>query len=319
MPPLSRARAGARNRGRTWFVLLCGGIAAATAVGACASLTGLTGGDAGADAGHDAPTKLSFPDVASPHDAGRVDSTSIGARHDAAADAGSDAHHDTVDAGREAATCVPVPTTAVTIGDGGSCAIPDGSLDGACYAQPVHPAGLAWVPPHPHESACTTTELTALGTIPNPTLSTLCKSCLFSLTSASQYAAEVDFPQVTFTGYGFANVPGCIATLEPCNQPCAALLEQADLCSSEACLPSCNPRSDPTYSAFAVCVSGAENGCPCGAIASAANACFQAILQRNSPAAACIGVQVQGETQEQAYLAELEGVATALCAMVDGG
>jgi len=219
---------------------------------------------------------------------------------------------------RDAGTaCVPVATTAVPLGDGGSCAVPDAS----CYPQPVPPAALAWVPPVTPSPQCTEAELDAIGSGSVSTLSEMCAACVETETTFSRYGAQVDFPQVTFVGYGFANVAGCVATLEPCNLPCATLLLQVDLCTSEACLPSCDPTSPTTYTAMLPCLASAQSGCPCGAIVAAADECFNEIVQRQSPAAACLPATTLGETQEQAYTAELEAVARVLCGVrsADGG
>jgi hypothetical protein len=61
------------------------------------------------------------------------------------------------------------------------------------------------------------------------------------------------------------------------------------------------------------CVASAETGCPCGLITQAGSDCLNEIIDRNSPAAACLGKRVAGETSQEAYYAQLEAVATALC------
>jgi hypothetical protein len=216
------------------------------------------------------------------------------------------------------AACIPVDTTPVPL-EAGVCPVPDGSLDGACYPQAVPASALKWVPPHPHQSACSASDLAKIGSESAPVLSDSCVTCLDSTIYSTEYGAEVAFPQVTFPGYAFSNVAGCIATLEPCNQPCAQLLEQTNLCVNEACLPSCKPVDNTTYDNMIACLSVAEQGCPCSAIAEAANECFQEIIDRNSPAAACVGMMVFNETHEQAFLLQAQAVATVLCGAVDGG
>jgi hypothetical protein len=273
-------------------------------------------------------TAFCLPDVHVGRDAGNTTRKDGGhdarhawdaAHHDASSDAGKHVPDAKSDA-RDAAVCTPVSTVTLELSDGGgTCPVPDAS----CYPQPVAPSQLAWVPPHAPESACTATELASIGSTSDPSLSSRCASCFFSTTNENEYAAEVDFPQVTFVGYGFANVAGCIATLEPCNQPCASLVLGSTLCPSEACLPSCHPTSPQTYTEMLPCLSSAQNGCPCGAITTAANECVNEILARNSPAAACFPPQVAGQTQQEAYYALLEVITRVLCGVgagsVDGG
>ncbi len=225
------------------------------------------------------------------------------------------------DSAVDALVCIPVQTSSVPY-DGAACPGPDGSLDGACFPVAPTPSALDWVPPHPHLSACTASELTMIGTsaVAVATVSSACASCFLSLASDPTYGAEVDYPEIKFTNYGFANVAGCIATAEPCNTPCAILQEQEDLCATKSCLTNCAPDSGGTsYENFLDCENSAVAGCPCAAIAEAAEECITEIVNRGSAGAACLGLRAPGQTMEQSYLAELQGVATVLCGMVDGG
>ncbi len=198
--------------------------------------------------------------------------------------------------------------------------MPDGSLDGACFPVAPSPASLTWVRPHAHMSACTASELMMIGSSYDPAVSSECAGCFFSLTTDTSYGAEVDYPEITFTGYGFANVAGCLAVVEPCNTACAMLQQQEDFCATKSCLPNCIPDSGgPAYTNFIDCQQTATTGCPCAAITQAAEECFTEILSRDSPGAACVGVRTPGQTMEEAYLAELQAVTTVLCGMVDGG
>jgi hypothetical protein len=159
-----------------------------------------------------------------------------------------------------------------------------------------------------------------IGSSADPEVSSVCASCFFSLTTDSRYGAEVDYPEITFTGYGFANVAGCLAAVEPCNTACAILQQQEDFCATKSCLPNCIPDSGgPGYTKFVDCQETAMGGCPCAAITLAAEECFTAIVNRDSPGAACLGVRTPGQTMEEAYLAQLQAVTTVLCGMVDGG
>jgi hypothetical protein len=174
----------------------------------------------------------------------------------------------------------------------------------------------SWVPPlGPHAGKCTAQQTSAfydacLG--PNGSGSacnawttaaanTACDACLETQHTASGFGALVEAG-----GIVYANIPGCVALVEPCNQPCAQAVQALVQCDLGACDPVSACTSQTAYDA---CRTAAENGtCACGSFVAPAN-CLGAVATAGHPAfAACLGSQTSGDFQTV-----FAAVATTIC------
>jgi hypothetical protein len=110
-----------------------------------------------------------------------------------------------------------------------------------------------------------------------------CQTCIQSESTDSAYSAVILYPTSAEI-----NEDGCIALLDPCNQPCAAAMLAASECTTSACGPGC-PASTGAASVAALeaCRENAAD-CPCGAYTVVANACEGALRSGESPAAECL-------------------------------
>jgi hypothetical protein len=274
--------------------------AVACALSACiVSVSGLTGGspDGGCDG------------AAACNPAGRdgaAETASDSALRDgAASDAAESGTPDS------AAACVPVATPSVAFPDGGLC---PGDEAGSCTPTGVTAAALAWVPPVAKTDACTPEEIAGLTVDP---VSARCAACASTAIGSPTFGATITVPEISYTSFGFPNTGGCVATLEPCNLPCAEILEAVSLCNAAACTPECSDDDAAAYPAFQACIGSAVNGCPCDVLVQAGTECFAEIVARGSPATACEAPP--GTTGEAAFLGQVRAIAAVLCGGADGG
>jgi hypothetical protein len=250
--------------------------------------------------------------------------TSSDRAHTGERDSGSrDATRDTTaardaaaEAEAEAAVCVPVSTPEAGLPDGPCPGPSDASEAGACVPVAVSPSALTWIPPVPRKKVCTTKDIQSL--FSPVELNDTCFKCLVSYagTGLTNFGATVNFPQVTYEIFGIPNFAGCIATLEPCNLPCAKAVEAADLCINEACLGGGCPDTQQAFDSLQACVDQAGQSCPCAAYLEAANTCAAEIAARGSPAVLCFG---NGGSGSVAYMTQVEAIGELLCGGLDAG
>jgi len=232
---------------------------------------------------------------------------------DAAGDggAGSSGGHEggPVDSGGGNCTAVTVTPAEPTSG-GAAC-----SPSGTCYPHDVTTFTPAWVPPlGPHAGKCTAQQIgdfyteclgtgasgSACATWTTASANTACDACLETQHTASAFGALVEY-----SGIVYANLPGCVAIVEPCNQACAQAVQALTLCD----LGACNPATYcPSQSAYDTCRTAAESGtCACDAFAASAN-CMASIAAAGHPAyATCFGSQTSD------FQTTFTAVATVIC------
>jgi hypothetical protein len=293
------------------------GLLGGCAVSACASLGGLaSGSDGGDDAGAHFPDASRHPDARAA-DAGRdataadvqagdagggLDSSSADAIADggvADVKPGADAHHD---------GCSPVPVLMFTPG---TCAPAEA---GACAPQPVARASVTWHAPHQRKGACTPTlahqyydacigpasTTDACNAFYAEPGGLFCANCLVSDVSVAAYGSViVSGMQPVY------NIGGCVALVDPCNQPCAEEEEAETLCVFDSCSPSCFPdggESLAQYFNFIDC-SNTALGCSCLPEHSSAVACQQ-VLESAPKSAPCYNFA----TDELTWLVSVGGV-----------
>jgi hypothetical protein len=172
--------------------------------------------------------------------------------------------------------CVPVSTGILP--PGGAECMGDGSM---CY--PHDTSGLAptWTPPlGPHLGACTTQQIADFYSAcedMNSTTSTCnvwkqgaanaaCFACLYTPSTASAYGAIVYYANNELDE---VNAFGCIAAVEPCNQPCGATMLAQLECENAACsTPYCTSFSD-----YQACSSEADSCSACQQLVTASQNC----------------------------------------------
>jgi hypothetical protein len=176
----------------------------------------------------------------------------------------------------EASACVPV--TMMTLPPGGAACMGDGST---CY--PHDTSGLAptWTPPlGPHLGACTSQQIADFYAQCEDTSSTTttcnawkqvaanvaCFGCLYTPSTASAYGAIVFYANNSLDE---VNTFGCIAAVEPCNQPCgAAMLAQLECENSSCNSPYCSNFAD-----YQACSAQADTCTACQQLVSASQNC----------------------------------------------
>jgi hypothetical protein len=156
----------------------------------------------------------------------------------------------------------------------------------------------AWVPPRPPRSSCTAEQIRAFydgclapadagetcndfgGSAPQ------CYACLMSAVTDGTYG-----PIVVGPNRYELNTPGCIVLVEPCNQPCAAVIQAGFACRAASC-DGCKPDEDRD----GICDHAAAS-CACPLYAAEAQHCADNILANGGPAGPCL----EAKTFEAAY------------------
>ena len=165
----------------------------------------------------------------------------------APADAGGDvedAGDEGVDSGDDA-SCVTVAVTPPVPAHGGASCPPAGDDGGAgCYPLDESSYSWQWRPPRHVPGACTSTQIDDFYTDcldqgftmaqcsswQGDVANAKCRACLYSLQSSGTYGAIVLTQNAVHVNAG-----GCLALVEPCNQPCAAALMAKAFCELDAC------------------------------------------------------------------------------------
>jgi hypothetical protein len=194
----------------------------------------------------------------------------------------------------------------------GGAACPQGD-SATCWPHDETAFSPAWVPPvGAHLGRCTTTQVSdfytaCLDTASTPTTcnawaqnaaNTTCFGCLYTDRTATSYGALIGYSQATYL-----NVAGCVALVEPCNQPCAQTLSDLNACEDGAC-GSTFCADTTSYNA---CAMQADSCTSCSGYANSTN-CFSLITGAQHPAeAACA---LNATTFQALYSA----VATFMCA-----
>jgi hypothetical protein len=185
------------------------------------------------------------------------------------------------------APCTPVAATIPPHG-GAACA-----GTGTCFPHDETAFTPAWKPAlGAHLGVCTPTQVSAfytacLDTASTPTTcsawtqnaaNTTCFGCLYTDSAATSYGALIGYSQEVV-----ANEAGCIALVEPCNQPCAEAIMEQFACEDAAC--GSTDCADPTT--YSTCANQADSCTACSGYANAA-ACSSLITGAQHPAeAAC--------------------------------
>ena len=272
------------RRGRLAGWLLLVGVAASVA--ACRNVLGL------ADV-------REAPCVGADCDAGKADD---GSASDDALDARSDPTPE---------ACVPVAIENGATLEAGVCA----PSDGGCVPRAVDPSRFHWVPPHVSPNACTLPQIdmfyqacmgaSATEASCNGFLADIanqkCNDCILSQRGDTTYGALIQQPLAGGIVYQVENSGGCIAALDPCNQPCADLALEFDQCTFDSCVSSCATRDE-----LAACTAQAA-ACVCAGYFQAAQDCGHELYAVGSPATGC--VPMSGTDQNI-----FELIAAAICA-----
>lgn len=225
-------------------------------------------------------------------------------------DAGDDSETDDGGDAAPESACAAV-TVSPPIPDGGGAACPSGSDSGACT--PIDRTGFHWnwrPPVGMHLDKCTSEQIASflkLCFAPNATSATCdpwrlapsnaaCLGCLLTTDSDNQLGATV-----APVGYGgYVNVAGCLALVEPCNQPCALALQSQFECGYTACA-ACSFAERPS------CIDGAWTCAACRdyELATACLVTIESDPDHHAAVSAC-GL---GQTSDKQYTA----VATLMC------
>jgi hypothetical protein len=123
-----------------------------------------------------------------------------------------------------------------------------------------------------------------------------CTNCLLSQSGDGVYGPLIVF-HVGGGPVAYADIGGCIALLDPCEQPCAKLHMQIPFCVVDSCGPSCPLGDSALFARYQQCGAQAENGCPCLDVKTKAKQCFADIEAKGSPAARCGGFKGGFQTQ----------------------
>jgi hypothetical protein len=179
-------------------------------------------------------------------------------------------------------------------------------LDASCPASDASCAPHAvpgftprqWIPPRAPRASCTAAQITAfydacLGPAQSASScndfgsgAMTCVACLTSDVTDGEYGPVIIGP----TRFD-VNTPGCIALVEPCNQPCAAAIQAGFECRSVSCA-GCALGEDPE----GLCDHAAAQ-CACPLYAAQALDCANNLLANGGPAGPCL----QAPTLEDAY------------------
>jgi hypothetical protein len=183
---------------------------------------------------------------------------------------------------------------------------------GTCWPHDETAFTPTWVPPlGAHLGRCTPTQVSDFYTAcldPTATATTCsawaqnaanttCFGCLYTDSTATAYGALVGYSQAAFL-----NIPGCVALVEPCNQPCASTLSDLHACEDAAC--GSTLCADST--SYNTCANQADSCTSCSGYANSTS-CFSLITGAQHPAeAAC---NLNATTFQPAYIS----VATLMC------
>jgi hypothetical protein len=154
--------------------------------------------------------------------------------------------------GGDAFACVKLSTTALPPSGGAACP----ADTSGCYPHATTTWSSTWVAPiGPKLGVCSAQQITGYydacrgpGETPQ-TCKTFadanasCVTCMESFVGAPQYGVVVVNPDGV---PAWLNYAGCLALVEPCNLPCAQLLEAALGCSASACSSYCAEGSATT-------------------------------------------------------------------------
>jgi hypothetical protein len=262
----------------------------AGALAACASTYVTSSGDGGVDAHHHLEAGADV-DASHARD-GRADVS----RPDGGGDSGS---------------CVPVTVIPFPDAGGPACMADAGGPDGGSMCPPISETGLAftWVPPIGlYTGDCTQTEIgdfitscvnTATGTMTActsfRTSKPACYGCLITTSMESKWGALVSYG----TGENaVVNIAGCVAALEPCNQPCAEAIEASGVCQAGAC-------EHCSGSDFGACTDQATK-CPACEGYQTSLTCLLALTGKDHPASVCY-------SSTSTFTEKITNVATVLC------
>jgi hypothetical protein len=207
-----------------------------------------------------------------PHDAGPADAT---------------AEHET----SSADACKGPPLTF----EGGlplACNNPDGA---ACAPQPGSGFVPKFVPPRPALSVCSAAQIatytencfsggdtSVCAAFQDDPDNADCQECMISAPSTSDM---VWGPILQIGGLIQLNYGGCVALLDPCQQPCAEALEAVIECEQFACNSACAPPDDlDAATAYELCAKTSQ-GCSCAPQQTVADGCETQLV--GSPAAEC--------------------------------
>jgi hypothetical protein len=202
--------------------------------------------------------------------------------------------------------CRPAPTPDAGLDNDASC-VSDGSV---CAPSAI--AALALVHWNAPGQACTDQQLADFydQCLANQNCSTFqgvpanaaCNQCLFSLSTDPTYGPLVVYVLSGGADITLSNTAGCIATLDPCNTPCATVIALQGQCLLKACQPNCPP-DDAGYGGLESCIQHAT--CPCDEYTQAAKACWDAIVKSGSPASQCL--------YNSAFAASAQAAARVMC------
>ena len=208
--------------------------------------------------------------------------------------------------------CVPVSIENGATLEAGVCA----PSDGGCTPGPVDPSRFRWVPPHIDPTACTLVQIdmfyeTCMSATATEagcesfladTTYQKCNSCILSQRGDTTYGALIQQPLAGGYIYQAENIGGCIAALDPCNQPCADVVLAFDLCGFDSCVSSCVTKDD-----LSACNAEART-CVCAGYLRAAQDCGNELDVIGSPATGCVPTAT-GDPQKN-----FEFIAGAICA-----
>jgi hypothetical protein len=232
---------------------------------------------------------------------------------DASADTGTgDETGPTADA--DAASCTRVTTMPLPSQGGAGCQQGDGST---CWPHDTTNFTHTWVQPvGAHLGVCTAGQISDYFNACQASSSTTqacnlwtsnaanaaCYHCVYTSSDSTAYGAIVDYPNVNLDQ---VNVAGCIALVEPCNQPCAAAMLAQLQCENAACTsPFCGD-----FDSYQACSNEADTCTDCQNYVEVASNC-QAGLMAAASQHPSVGACNLNASDFQGYFT---AIATVMC------
>jgi hypothetical protein len=160
-------------------------------------------------------------------------------------------------------TCRGAATPDAGLDDDATC-VSDG---GICAASAI--AELPLVPWNAPSKACTGQQLddfydacvvsNMCSTFQDVPANAACNECIFSLSTDPGYGPLIVYVLSGGSDITLTNTAGCIATLDPCNTPCATVIALQGECLLKACQPNCPPDEDAGYAGLQSCITPATS------------------------------------------------------------